>query len=233
MKKILLGIFVLLIAGAIGLGAWLYSSLDSLAKTAIETYGSEITQVSVKLDGVKLAPTDGEGAITGLKIGNPRGFKTAHALSVGRIELGVDIGSVTGDVVTIRKIVVLAPQITYESGDGGSNFDVIQRNVEKFAGAKPGEAKQPGKKLIVERLSIKDAKVSYAGALTAGKAIGVPLPDIELRDIGKAKGGVTSAELAKAIIDALKQRMSNALGLDAVKRGAEAVKDKVKGLFGK
>jgi hypothetical protein len=233
MKKILLGGAAAAILAAAALGLWLYSSLDSLVKAGIEKYGSEATQVSVKVGGVKLAPADGEGVLTGLSIGNPGGFKTAHALSAGRIELGIDIGSVAKDVVVIKKIIVLAPEITYESGADGSNFDAIGRNVERYIGAKPKDDKEAGKKLIVERLVIKDAKASYAGTLTAGKVIGVPLPDIELRDIGKSKGGVSGGELAKAIVDALKQRMSKALGVDAVKRGAEAVTDKVKGLFGK
>jgi len=236
MKKILAGLAVLIALVAVGAGVWVYSSLDSLVKTAIETYGSDATGVQIKVAAVKLAPADGEGVLAGLSIGNPRGFKTAHALTAGNIELGVDIGSVAGDVITIRKIIIVAPRITYESSDGGSNFDVIQRNVEKYAGSKskePKDAKSPGKKLIVERLVIKDAKASYAGALTAGKAVSVPLPDIELRDIGKAKGGVTPDDLAKTIIDALKQRLSKAFGVDAVKRGVDSVKDGVKGLFRK
>jgi hypothetical protein len=233
MKKLFAGVAALIVLAAVGAGIWVYSSLDALVKTAIETYGPEITAVPVKVAAVKLAPADGEGALDGLVIANPKGFRTAHALSAGRIELGVDIASVAKDVIVIRKIIVIAPQITYESGDGVSNIDVIQRNVEKFAGAKPRDKKEPGKKLIVERLLIKDARASYAGALTAGKAVGVPLPDIELRDIGKAKGGVTADELAKTIIDALKQRLTKALGIDAVKRGAGAVVDSVKGLFGK
>ena len=132
MKKTVIGLGGLFVIALFAVALWLYSSLDSLVLAAIEKYGPEMTQTSVKVAAVKLAAADGNGSITGLRIGNPRGFRTDHALNAGAIELGIDPSSVARDVILIRRIVVLAPDINYETADAGSNFDVIQNNVERY-----------------------------------------------------------------------------------------------------
>src|SRR3990170_7945314 len=59
MKKILLGVALVLLL-AIGGGAWwLYSSLNSLVASAIRTYGPEITDVPVKLASSVCSQTGG------------------------------------------------------------------------------------------------------------------------------------------------------------------------------
>lgn len=232
-KTILAGVAILLIVLA-GVGGWIYSSLDSIVKAAIEKYGSDITQVAVSVGGVKLSPTDGKGAIEGLRVGNPKGFRTPHAMSVGAIELAVDPASLARDVVLIRRIAIASPRISYEAGSGDrSNFDVIQRNVDQSLGKHRKENASPGKKMIVDHLSIRDIKVTYSPILLEGKGFEISLPDIELRDIGKNKGGVTSSELAKTVTDALMTRMTRAI-TDTLRGTADITKsvtDKVKGLF--
>lgn len=242
MKKIILGIVVLLVVAVGGGAYWFYSSLDSLVKEAIELYAPDITQTRVKVASVKLSLADGAGAINGLVIGNPKGFKTEHAVKAGAIELAVDPASLAKDVIVIRKIAVTAPDINYETSDAGTNFDVIQKNVQGYVErtvGKPDPAKKndPGKKMIVELLSIHGAKVSYAPAMMGGKSITLPLPKIDLRNIGKSKGGVTGGELAAEITGALKSQVTNAVSnsvkgaAEAVGNAAKGVGDKVKGLF--
>lgn len=234
MKKTLLaGVAILLIVLG-GAAYWLYSSLDAIVKTAIEKYGSEITQVAVSVNSVSLSPTDGKGEVKGLRIGNPKGFRTPHAMSVGAIELAVAPASLTGDVVLIRRIAVASPRISYEAGSGDkSNFDVIQQNVDRSLGKGKKDKDSPEKKMIVEHLSIRDIKVTYSPILLEGKGFEISLPDIELRDIGKAKGGVTSGELAKVVTDALMTRMTRAITntLRGTADITKSVTDSVKGLF--
>ncbi len=243
MKKIILSLVALVLVLVAAAGIWLYSSLDSLVLAAIEKLGSEMTQTTVKVGRVKLSPTDGVGEIGGLFIGNPKGFKTGHALTAAKTELSVDLASVTRDVVVIRKIAVQAPDINYETSDAGTNFDVIQSNVQGYVKRMLGtpdaaaKDKAPAKKLIVDVLSIRDAKVSYAPALLKGKTITLPLPNIELRNIGRARGGVTPGELVSEIITALKGQLVHAVA-ESVKGAAGAAVDatksvgsKIKGLF--
>lgn len=236
MKKTLLIGVAILAAVLAGVSIWLFTSLDSIVKTAIEKYGSEITQVSVTVEKVRLSPAADEGLVDGLRIGNPKGFKTPKAVSVGSIDIAFDRASLARDVILIRKVAVEAPHINYEAGSGDkSNFDVIQRNVDQYLGKDRRAEKSPGKKMIVEHFTIRNIKVTYSPFLLEGKSFEISLPDIELRDLGKAKGGITSGELVKAVNDALMTRMTRAI-TNTLKSTADITKsvtDSVKGLLGK
>ncbi|MGZ0247110.1 MAG: hypothetical protein ACKVH1_14335, partial [Alphaproteobacteria bacterium] len=79
-------------------------------------------------------PENGEGTLSGLIVGNPSGYKTESAFNLGSISMKLDTSSLTSDTIIIKSIVIDKPEITYEFGDGGSNVDVIGKNVEKAAG---------------------------------------------------------------------------------------------------
>lgn len=233
MKKI--GIALLVLVALVG-GAtfWLSGNMDGIVKDAVEKYGSEMTQASVRVASVEIKPADGRGMIRGLTIGNPAGFKTPHAMKVAEIEVAIDIASIAKEVVSIRKIGIAAPDVIYEKGDAMTNFDAIQKNIAAYTG--PAEKKEGGgKKLVVEQLSVTDAKAQASAAFMDGKTVSVGLPDIHLKDIGKAKGGVTPGELGQEIAKALKQKLAAAISFDnllkSAGQGLEKAGDAVKGLF--
>jgi hypothetical protein len=67
-------------------------SLNGAIKKGVETFGPQIAKVPVKLDGVSLSLFSGSGAIKGLVVGNPEGYKTDHAMSVGMASVSVAPG---------------------------------------------------------------------------------------------------------------------------------------------
>jgi hypothetical protein len=213
-------IAALALAAIVAAGVWFYLSLDQLVKRAIESYVPEIIGASVELDEVRLSATAGIGALRNLRIGNPKGFRAPHSATVGTIELALAPATVTKDVVLVNRIAVVNPSITYEPGKMGSNFDVIQRNVERYLGPAAGDKRSASKKLIVESFTIRGAHVTYAPSVGRGSAtISFNLPDIELHNVGKNRGGVTAGELAKIVVDALVTRIAEAMGRAAIQRG--------------
>jgi len=89
MKKILYIGGALLAVIAIGL-YFLFSSLNSIVKAAVEKVGSDATQAQVRLKEVDIQIASGKGVIRGLMVGNPAGFKTEMAFNLGEISLQVD-----------------------------------------------------------------------------------------------------------------------------------------------
>jgi hypothetical protein len=235
MKKLVAVLLVL--AALVGAALfWLSGNIDGLIKDAVANYGSAMTQAKVSVDAVKIAPADGKGTISNLVIGNPAGFKTAHAIKVGRIDVDIDIASVTRDVILIRRIAIIAPDVIYEKGESMTNFDAIQKNIASYLG--PAESKKDdkgGKKLIVEELTIRDAKAQASAAFMNGKTVNVPLPDITLKNLGKAKGGISPGELGQEITGALKAKLTGAVSFDRLMKSTGEALDKagaaVKGLF--
>ncbi len=237
------GVLVAVIAGAL---FWLHGNIDGLIRDAIGKYGSEMTQAKVSVGKVKINALDGEGGIYDLFIGNPKGFKTSHAMKVSEFSVAVDPATVTGKVITIKKIAIVGADVIYEKGDSMTNFDAIQKNITSYVGqpaAKSSSDAKPSakdeKKLIVNELTIKGTKAQAASMLTGGKPVAVSLPDITLRNLGKAKGGLTPAELAQEIAGAMQKQLASSVNFDSLGKlvpggaGEAAGKSlgKVKGLF--
>jgi hypothetical protein len=243
-----LGILILV---AIGL-YFLLSSLDSIVESAVEKYGSEMTQAKVELDEVKIELTSGKGALRGLSVGNPSGFKSERALNLGELGLELDVGSVTKDTVVIKEISIMAPEVTYEFGLKESNLDALKQNVDAYGKgeSKPAEKKpdEEGKKMVIEHLYIRNGKVIVSATELQGKTASASLPDIHLIDIGKKTGGATAAEVAEQVLAAISREAARAAAkteigglIDKAKGGAAgaiggAAKEApsgLKGLFGK
>jgi len=230
---ILLGLAIVLIALAAG-AWWLYSSRDALIKRAIEHYGPQLTGTAVKVRQVKLEPMDGRGAIIGLEIGNPQGFSAARALSLGELRLAVDPSTITKDVVHVKELSLEAPAITYERGAGGDNLSAIQKHIKSQlpksqggSGAATSSKDAPQRKFIVDHVQVRNAKVSYGGTLT------VDLGDVQLRDLGKKKGGATAAELTDELWSEL-SRLAIARAPAAIEQLRDKAKDttdKLRGLL--
>lgn len=227
---IIVGVVIIAIVGVF---IYVYSNLDSIVKDAVETYGPRYTGVSVKLAKVELSPESGEGKLSGLIVGNPPGYKTDTAFKLGSISMNVDLASLTSDTIVIKSIVIDAPDVTYEFGEGGSNIDVIQKNVQQAAGGSAGGAKpaseekkeeEGGKKMVIDSLVITNGHVAVSHPLLAGKKIGAGLPTIRLKDIGKdKKGGATPAEVVAKVMDALDKQIGAAVS-------STNVQDMLKGL---
>lgn len=236
MKKMLY-LLIALVLVAVGVGVyWVRGNLDSLVAQTLRDYGSAMTQARVQVDKVHIRTTDGRGTLEGLFIGNPSGFQTPHALKAAVVELEVDIGTLASDVIVIRKIAILAPDVIYEKGDSMTNFDALQKNIAQYLG--PQQKPQAGekqKKFIVQEFSIRNAKAQASAAFMGGKTVSVPLPDIDLRDLGKAKGGATGAELAQEMTAAVKAKLTGAVRFDQLMKSAGSALDQagkaIKGLF--
>ena len=131
MKKVGIALIVIIavIAGAL---YWLRNNLDSLVRDAIVKYGSEMTQAKVSVGSVKIDAVNGEGIISDFQIGNPQGFKTPYAFKVKEFTVAIDPTTLTGNVITVKKIAIDAPDVIYEKGDSMTNFDAIQKNIADY-----------------------------------------------------------------------------------------------------
>jgi len=221
----------------------LFSSLDSIITEAVEHFGSEITKTEVSLEKTVISATTGKGALHGLKVANPKPFKTPSAFQFDEVSLQLDLESIAKDTVVIKEIVIAGPQVTYETGGSGSNIDAIKKNVESFSGSSSGpgssdrkETESSGKKqkkLIIEKLVVRDGKINVSASFLDGKAMSVSLPGLTLNDIGKDKGGASPAEVANKIVTSLRKNINKAVGTLDLGQAKEAIEGVAKDLKGK
>ena len=239
LKKLLIGTGVLAIVAAGGLYL-LASNIDSIVKTAVEEGGSRVTGVQVRLDKSNIDLTNQRGALMGLSVANPDGFKTPYAFNFGAIGLELGQGS-TRSLLVIDKIVIDKPEITYEIGKAGSNVDAIQQNVDRFTSIASGSDEKSsgekssgekssatpsdgGIKMIINDLYIRGGKINVSASLMQGKTITTNLPEIHLKDIGKKSGGADAGQVAELLIDAISKHAGGAVGaLDLSKIGIKDI----------
>jgi uncharacterized protein involved in outer membrane biogenesis len=230
MKKIskVLSIIILLL---IALVIFVAINLDRGIKAAVETIGSEMIQSSVTLSSVDLSLTTAKGSFSGLRVANPKGFSAVDAFTLGEISFAMDADSLASGTIIIDSLRIVAPEITMERADGRSNLDRIQSNIASYLGtdAEQSSTEEGGKKFIIRDLRIIDGKVRYA--ILNGKGIDLALPDLHLTDIGQSAGndGVSGAEAAGEIINAIVGAASSAVSQSgAVKELGRSLEDQVK-----
>lgn len=215
-------IVILAIIIAIVLGGlyYLISNIDSIVKAGIEKYGSMATGTDVRVASVKIRLRAGEGSIGGLSIGNPSGYSGREAFSLKDITIAIDTGSITKNPIVIKKISVLAPNVSYEVNESGkANINEIKANLESYQGSKPAkeEKAESGKKILIRDLVIDEAQVNVkVAALPEEESMSAKVPRIQLTNVG-GKGGATPEEIALQVLRPLVNQAVQA----AARAGAE------------
>jgi uncharacterized protein involved in outer membrane biogenesis len=200
--------------------------LDTAIKKGIETAGPNITKTDVKLNSVSLSLLSGSGKIKGFVLGNPQGFKTPAAISVGVANLVIEPRSLLDNKVIIKDVTIDSPEITFETDLTLVNLKKILANVEEATGggSKPGssDTNQPappkqteaggGKKLQVDNFLIKNAKVhvSVNAPVIGQQTANVSIPEIHLTNMGTNAEGITAAELSKQVLAVIVEKSAEA-----------------------
>lgn len=245
MKKILGYSAIAVLVLAIALYLTMQFFLGGIVKAGVNKFGPGITQTKVVLDGASISPLSGSGTLTGLSVGNPQGWSAADAFRLGKIHIDLEPFSVLKDYIVINELIIEGPEFLYETKVIASNVGDLLKNIEKATGG--GRENQPatkdGKpiKLVIKKLVLKDGKVTL-GVGGAGGVMTMPMPPINLTDIGVAEGGVTPAQLTFAvmrqvvpsIVAASTQALTKLGGTTgaATAEGMKQVGSAIKGLFG-
>ncbi len=230
MKKVVIigGALIIIVIILIVMGL---SNLGPIIKTAVNKYGPQITKTEVTLKDVRISIFSAEATLKDFRLGNPKGFKSPHAVSVGTVYVDIDETSLTGDTIIIDKIEVVAPEIIYEKSLKTDNFKSLLNNVqssaskEKSAEKKSGED-SGGKKIMIRDFIMRDAKLSLAVTMADVRSVDAEIPDIHLKDLGKKEGGISPAEAFERVLTALYKTVtspgiSNALKESIKKMGTD------------
>ena len=254
MKKYIFLAILLTIVGAI---VFVMTSYETIVKNVVHKYGSQIVGTDVSLQGLDIALLDGEASVKEIVVANPKGYKTPHFISLGGISVKVDTNSILSDTIVIDSIVVEKPSLSYEIVSlTQNNVKEIQNNITKNTAATEKTEKQEvkeepettkkesaSKKVVIKHLQIKSGEIIAA---MPGGNVTVPLPDVDMRNIGAAKEGESIAKVISTIMNRILANASKAITsgkLNDLKNIAEEnlnsvvgdVKDRVKklGIFGK
>ena len=229
MKKviIIIGLMALLAGGAF----WFLAggALNDLIKAKIEQIGSQVTGQRVAVNSVDVKLFKGVGTIKGIVLANPKKYKAQSAFSLNEVTLGINLASLTTDIIVIDKIIIDSPEAVVEFTEtGGSNIQDIIGAINKNSPAASSEKTSTTSSTAEPILKVKQfvlAGVALSVDLTSlgNKVHKKTLADINLANIGGEKG-LPASHLGAEM---LKQALSS-IGKQAKKEQKKIIKDKVK-----
>lgn len=245
MKRKLLITAGVIVGTLILAAAFLVYRLDTFITNAVNTQGPELTGTEVHTGDVRVSLLSGRATVTKFFLGNPKGYRSAHALKADSITVDLEIGSLLRDTIVVNRIEVVQPDIIYEKRGGTDNFKIIARHAEQKAkekGLVSGEVdeKKPGKKLLIREFVVRGGRVAlYTPDLPSGAA-SAAIPDMHLRNVG-GDGAEPSAVFSR-ILAALYDRLTMPIVVDSLNRsllearktaekGTRSVTDRIKGIF--
>ncbi|MGE0081433.1 MAG: hypothetical protein AB7U81_09055 [Thiohalomonadaceae bacterium] len=193
MKKLVLAVLALLVAGVIAL----WFSLDRIAKGAVERGATYATGVTTRVGDLRLGLFSGELALHDVRVDNPRGYEAAHIFVLRDLDLGVHPRSLLDDVVRVPRLVINGVHVNLEREAGRANYSEILENVRRLGSDGQPAGAQEQKRFIIDELRIEDVQADAVFAPELGERgrTQVTVPAIALRDVGAKSGGVTIAEL--------------------------------------
>lgn len=197
--------------------------MDSIVEKGINTAAPALIGVNTHVDSVSISPIKGIVHLKNLTLANPEGYSTDKKLfEVTEFYVNINMASLFSDTITIRKILITGASCTYELKKGTSNIDALIAKLNKGASAEPQtktepvpadqpQEKKPGKKVIIDELSINDTRLAYSSPMTVGQFMTIPIASIALKDIGKKDGGVTFSEALTQIMNAILKSINDSI----------------------
>ncbi len=201
-----------------GLVAVLFA--DALITRAINESGHRVLGVETRVESVRLSLLKRTLTLSGIELKNPEGFETPRMVYLEQIFLGVDPASLVTDRIRVREVEIRGAELTYEAvGFGRSNLTVFVeglRDHHKQGVPLLGRAGEGARKktVTIGRLSVTDGRVSLSAAFSGSEGIVLPLPPLELHDIGEGR----AMELSEAVAEVLRKLGQAALSATG-KRG--------------
>lgn len=234
--------------------AWSRIELSALNPTTYahanpsnETASATTKEIPIlAFDLLSVEPLKGIVVISNLRIGNPQGFSNPHLVMLQQFTLSLDPDSMMSDTLLIREIKIEEPSVAYERKLTTDNIKALQQTIEgavlrreetlEKSGDTRDTASSTKQKVIIEHLLVENGTVR--AKISALPTAPIPLPTIEMKDVGKKEGGASigeaSSQIFNAFYNAIIGVVANATGIagDALKGAGGLTMDAIGSLTG-
>lgn len=219
-------VFVLVIGGVV----LLFSNLDAIVESAIETAGTQALCTQVEVDSVEISLTSGAASIYGFSIANPPGFSNAEMVSFDELSVAFNLENTSGEQVHIFSVVARSPHVHYETNESTSNVDTISARFESEEDVNETDEEAAAVHLIIDDILIENIQGTLHSA-NLPEPVDVSLGTIELSNLAGTPENLASqimAPLMAQIASVAAQALIQATA-DILSGAAEAVGEQVEG----
>ena len=208
-------------------------ALGSIIKSSASTVAPMILGTDVAISNVHARVLSGRVYVSGLVVGPPEGFD-ANLCELGDFRIDLDMFSLLrpSRPIHVREIVISDPMVTYELKGVHDNLHALLRKLGADDDGKVNsedDQSSGGRKVVIDHFLFEGGKARVA--VLNGKGVVVPLPKIELEEIGSKNGGATALEATAQILASITKGTVVAVADVVADIGGLAV-DAVKGVGG-
>ena len=178
-----------------------------IVKGAAKTAGPIVLGTDIAISNANVHVLSGKIDLGGMVIGPVEGFE-ANLFEMESLKIDMDTASLlrSSEPIVIHEIAIEDPIVSYELKGLNSNLQALldKLGAEKDKQEKKkeeGKDDKPGRKVVIEHFLFKGGRVRVA--VLHGKGVIVPLPTIELKNIGAKNGGVTGIEATFQVIESI------------------------------
>jgi hypothetical protein len=224
MKKVLIGLAVLALGVAVAV-VWLLRSLDEIVENQIETIGSELAGVPVRVGSVGIDIKSGTGVISDLRIANPDGYAAPDAFEMSTLRADIDLQSVGKQPLVLDELMIDSAVVHLETSERSRSnlteiLDNVSRNTRQAdAKAETADSGEP-MRIAIRRLLIKGVTFTESNPLEEGEPRKGTLPAIERTQVG-GSNGATPGEIGKIVIRELGGKVVRQAAKEALKEVIE------------
>jgi hypothetical protein len=217
MKKLFIALAVIIVA-LVGGVYYVFTNLDAIVESAIESAGTRTLGTEVVVGSVSLDLLGGSATIHDFSIANPAGFSDAAMASFSELSVSIDIQNMSADNIHIFSVVSRSPHILYESLNGTTNIETISARLasEEDATTEPAGS-QPT--LQVDSVQIENIRGTLIDDRLP-RAVDVSLGDITLNNLNG-----TPNELAGEIMAPVLRQIATAAARALVEATMNIVSD--------
>lgn len=197
--KTLLWLVVLVVVALLTLPLW----VSPVVRTAANKITPNYTGTYFNLGAFGLNPYSGHLHAGKVQLDNPEGYRPSKAVTLGDLDIDVDMSTVLSETIVIRDIVVKDLFVSIASKDGTNNFAAIaayatKGKEETEETVDDEDTTNSAHKVVIDRIRLEGVTVQY-------ERIPIPLPTITLTDIGRESNGIEFEDAWMAIWEAIEK----------------------------
>jgi uncharacterized protein involved in outer membrane biogenesis len=207
LKWVILAVVVLVVIGLVVL----YFNLNRIIRSTVVTQSQKQLQVDTSLDSAHLSLLGGTLSLNDFALGSPQGFSAPQMFSMGKAAVDVQYGELSKNPIHIRQVSLSKPVLTIEQAGGKLNFKAL---MDQLPPSDPN-AQKSQMSVIIDQLTIDSPQVVIRpGVPGMAQEITLPLPTIDVKNIGSGAGNQNGAALKDVVMTVVNQMAASAAKSD-------------------
>lgn len=231
--------FLFIILGVLAAGGYLYLNAASLITRTAEKIASDALGVGVNIGSIDVSLADKKVTVSNLQVGNPPGYRSAHAMAAE--EIAITLNTASKELINFQDIQVKGSVVNLEVNEKGMNLNDLKALANRKEQKESVGSEQV--RVIIEQMAI-GASVINPHITLAGQDISQPIkmPSIRFSNIGKGSAnGMTAGDAITHVMGKYLSAVESAAreggmlgalpGVDGVKKTLDGAADELQKMF--